>query len=111
MSHARRSPGSSKRSTRPSFSSWSTIAVTLPPVTISRRESSFIFRPSRWRSSCAIRSKRGSVVPNSSRSPERTRRSISWVQVSSRSQMRSALWSSRRAMNSRSMALTPSLNR
>ena len=34
--------------------------------------------------------------------PERTRRSISWVQVSSRSQMRSALWSSRRAMNSRS---------
>jgi hypothetical protein len=43
------------------------------------------------------------VVPNSSRSPERTRRSISWVQVRSRSQMRSALLSSRRAMYSRSM--------
>jgi len=40
---ARRSAGSSRRSTSPSFSSWSTMPVTLPPVTISRRESSFIF--------------------------------------------------------------------
>ena len=39
-------PGSSSRSTSPSFSSWSTIAVMLPPVTISMRESAFIFRPS-----------------------------------------------------------------
>src|SRR5882672_3966992 len=89
MRNARRSPGSSKRSTSPSFSSWSTMAVILPPVTISRRERAFIFRPSGCRSSCAIRSKRGSVVANSPRSLERTWRSISCVQVSRRSQMRS----------------------
>src|SRR4051812_24428590 len=103
MRKARRSAGSSSRSTRPSFSSWSTIAVTLPPVTISMRESSFIFNPSRCRSSCDIRSKRGSVLENCSRSRERTWRSMSWVQVSRRSQMRSAWWSSERAMDSRSM--------
>ena len=38
--------------------------VTLPPVTIMRCDSSLIFSPSGARSSCAIRSKRGSVVPN-----------------------------------------------
>ena len=90
MRNARRSSG--RPAARPAFfSSWSTMAVTLPPVTMSRRESSFILSPPRWRSSCAMRSKRGSVVPNSSRSPERTRRSMSWVQVSRRSQMRSAM--------------------
>src|SRR5207302_472767 len=110
MRKARRSAGSSSRSTSPSFSSWSTMAVTLPPVTISRRESSFILSPSRWRSSCAIRSKRGSVVAKRSRRRERTRCSIKWVQVSSRSQMRSALWSSEREMVSRSVRRTGSMN-
>ena len=50
-----------------------------------------------------MRSKRGSVVPNCSRRRGRTTRSIIWVQVSRRSQMRSARWSSERAMVSRSL--------
>jgi hypothetical protein len=51
----------------PSPTSWSVMPVTLPPVTIMRRDSSFIFRPFGARSSWAIRSKRGSVVSNCSR--------------------------------------------
>ena len=47
--------------------------------------------------------KEGSVGVITLNRPERTRRSMSWVQVSRRSQIRSALWSPRRAMNSRSM--------
>jgi hypothetical protein len=50
------------RSTSSSRTSWSTMPVTLPPVTIMRRESSFIFNPSGLRSSWDIRSKRGSVA-------------------------------------------------
>src|SRR6266705_2238511 len=43
---ARRSPGSGRRSTSLSFTNWSTMPVTLPPVTIRWCESSFILRPS-----------------------------------------------------------------
>src|SRR5437773_1753796 len=43
---ARRSPGSGRRSTSLSFTSWSTMPVTFPPVTIRWCESSFILRPS-----------------------------------------------------------------
>src|SRR5882672_10128455 len=43
--NARRSPGSGKRSASFSFTNWSTIPVTLPPVTIRWCESSFILRP------------------------------------------------------------------
>src|SRR6187549_3502074 len=88
--YARRSPSTSTRSTRPSATSWSVMPVTLPPVTIMRRDSSFIFRPSGLRSSCAIRSKRGKVVSNCSRSWVRTCFSTSCVQVSMRSQSRNA---------------------
>ena len=42
---ARRSPGTRRRSTSPSPTSWSVRPVTLPPVTISRRDSSLILRP------------------------------------------------------------------
>src|SRR6266700_2723056 len=43
---ARRSPGSGRRSTSLSLTSWSTMPVTFPPVTIRWCESSFILRPS-----------------------------------------------------------------
>ena len=64
--------------------------VTLPPVTIIRRDSSFIFSPSGARSSWAMRSKRGRVVSKRSRSWLRTCFSTIWVQVSRRSHRRSA---------------------
>jgi hypothetical protein len=49
-------------------------------------------RPDGARSSCARRSKRASVIENRSRSLRRTARSISVVQVMSRSHSRSASW-------------------
>ena len=51
----------------------SVMPVTLPPVTMSRRDSSPMRKPSGLRSSCAIRSKRGSVVAKRSRRRARTR--------------------------------------
>ena len=51
---ARRSAGLASRLTRPSRASSSVRPVTLPPVTIRRRESSLILRPSLARSSCAM---------------------------------------------------------
>ena len=105
MRKARRSAGSSRRSTRPSFSSWSTIAgdvaaghhqqarqlVHLQPVGMALE----------LRHQVEAR-QRGAEAARAGR--ERTARSISWVQVSRRSQMRSARWSSARAMVSRSVA-------
>ena len=83
-----------KSRAKPSRTNWSVTGVMLPPVTIMRRDKAFIFMPSGTRSSCAIRSKRGSVVLNSSRSPTRTLFSMSCVQVSMRNHKRKACgWS------------------
>lgn len=64
--------------------------VILPLVTIMWRDSSPIFMPLGARCSCAIRSKRGSVVSNSVRSRLRISDSIRLQQVSMRSHRRSA---------------------
>jgi len=79
--------------------------VTLPPVTMSRFESSPMRRPAGLRSSCAIRSKRGSVQSKSCRNSARTEASIRLVQVSSRSHRRSASWSAPEARDSRSIGV------
>ena len=59
--------------------------VTLALVTIIRFDSSPMRRPCAWRSSWAIRSKRGSVMPNSVRRRVRISVSIRVVQESMRS--------------------------
>ena len=87
-------PATCARSTRPSATSSRVSPVRLPPVTISRRDSSLIVQPVAARaSSCASKSKRGSVVPNALAQPARMSRSISVVHVSRRSHRRSAAWS------------------
>ena len=60
---ARGRPAGTLRSISPDSASRSTSPVTLPFETIIRRDSSPSSRPSSTRSSCARRSKRGSVVP------------------------------------------------
>ena len=102
--HERRSAGSSSRTTRPSFCSSSVSPVTLPPLTISRFDSSLIFSPPAPRSSCASKSKRANVMPNSARRRTRISASIRLVQASSRSQTLSAWWSSSQTRASRSTA-------
>ena len=90
----RRSFGAGRRSIRPCSTSRSTRPVTLPFDTIMRCESSPSVMPFGARSSCASRSKRGSVMSKLSRRRRRTSVSISVVQVSSRSHSRnSSLWS------------------
>ena len=73
---ARRSSSGTLRSIRPDSASRSTSPVTLPFETIMRRDSSPSSSPSSTRSSCASRSKRGSVVPKRARSRWRTSASI-----------------------------------
>ena len=73
---ARRSASGTLRSIRPACASRSTRPVTLPFDTIMRRDSSPSSSPSSTRSSCASRSKRGSVVSKCSRSRCRTSTSI-----------------------------------
>jgi hypothetical protein len=91
---ARRSFGDGRRLIRPCSTSLSTNPVTLPFDTIMRCESSPSVMPFGARSSCAIRSKRGSVTSKLSRSRRRTSLSITSLQVNSRSHSRnSSLWS------------------
>ena len=87
---ARRSAPSDSRTTRPSSSRESVRPVTLPPVTMSLLDSSLIRSPCGERSSCAIRSKRGSVVPKRVCKRRRTRLSTRLVQAYNRSHSRSA---------------------
>lgn len=100
--NARRSRGSSRRSTWPSSASRSVRPVTLPPVTIRRRESSRILRPWGQRSSWAMRSKRASDSSHSRRRRLRSRPSMRLVQVSMRNHRRTASWSSSPNRDSRS---------
>ena len=78
----------------------------VPLVTINRRDSSPILSPAGLRSSCAIRSKRGSVIAKRSRSCARTRRSIVSVQVSSRNHRRRDSWCASWSRDSGSGAAT-----
>ena len=89
--NARRSRRVVSRATRPSFSRLSVRPVTLPPVTIRRPTARSSCSPCGERSSCAIRSKRGNVVPNCACSRRRTRLSTRLVQASRRSHSRSAV--------------------